>query len=89
MTGEHPRNADSMMSSLRCGARRRAGKPCRSLAVSGKTLCRIHGGAVESGAPLGNKNALTHGVHIGEAITENRQLQRFMRRSRKLLKEIG
>jgi hypothetical protein len=49
----------------------------------------MHGGAVESGAPLGNKNALTHGLHTGDAIDQSRQLQDLMRRSRGLLKEIG
>jgi len=49
----------------------------------------MHGGASETGAPLGNKNALTHGLHTGDAIVEGRQLQELMRRSRRLFKEIG
>jgi hypothetical protein len=36
MTGNHPRNIGPMLSSPRCGARTRSGKPCRSPAVAGK-----------------------------------------------------
>ena len=52
----------------RCGARTRGGRPCRSPAVYGKRRCRMHGGAVGSGAPEGNQNALKHGVFTKEAI---------------------
>ncbi|MGA8688593.1 MAG: HGGxSTG domain-containing protein [Methyloceanibacter sp.] len=34
-----------MLASPRCGAKTRSGGSCRSPAVSGKTRCRIHGGA--------------------------------------------
>jgi hypothetical protein len=57
----HPRNTGPMLSSQRCGAKTRSGKPCMAPAVSGKTRCRMHGGAAGSGAPHGNKNALKHG----------------------------
>src|ERR1700730_4279898 len=30
-----------------CGARTRAGAPCRAPKVAGKTRCRMHGGAAE------------------------------------------
>jgi hypothetical protein len=50
MTGNHPRNTGPMLSSLRCGAKTRSGKPCRSPAVAGKRRCRMHGGAPGSGA---------------------------------------
>ena len=45
----------------RCGARTRAGEPCRSPAVSGNRRCRMHGGK-GSGAPRGNRNAWKHGI---------------------------
>jgi uncharacterized protein YjcR len=45
----------------------------------------MHGGAPESGAPLGNKNALKHGLYTPEAIEDRRQNQDLLRRSRKLL----
>ena len=63
MTGNRPRNTGPMLSSLRCGAKTRSNKPCRSPAVSGKKCCRMHGGAAGSGAPRGNKNALKHGLY--------------------------
>ncbi len=44
-----------------CGARTRAGRPCRAPALRGKRRCRMHGGAPGAGAPQGNRNALKHG----------------------------
>jgi len=44
-----------------CGARTRAGRPCRAPSVHGKARCRMHGGAAGAGAPRGNRNALKHG----------------------------
>ena len=77
-----------MLSSLRCGAKTRSGKPCRSPAVSGRKRCRMHGGAPGSGAPRGNKNALKHGLYTREAIRERRQLRALMRQSRRLIRDI-
>jgi hypothetical protein len=88
MAGNHPRNTVPMRSSLRCGAKTRSGKPCQSPAVTGKKRCRMHGGAEGSGPPRGNKNALKGGLYTGEAIEERRQLQAFLRQSRKLIQQI-
>jgi hypothetical protein len=88
MTSNHPRNTRSMMSSPRCGARTRSGKLCMSAAVRGKKRCRMHGGAFGSGAPLGNKNALKHGLYTGKAIRERRQLRDLWRQSRALIQSI-
>jgi uncharacterized protein YjcR len=88
MTSDHPRNTGPMLSSPRCGARTRSGKPCRSPAVDGKKRCRMHGGAPGSGAPRGNKNAVKHGFYTREAIAQRRQLTELVRQSRKLLSEI-
>ena len=87
MTGDHPRNTGPMLSSPRCGAKTRSGKPCMSPAV-GKKRCRMHGGAPGSGAPRGNKNALKHGLYTREAIEERRQLRTLMRQSRLLIQDI-
>jgi hypothetical protein len=57
-------------------------------AVSGKTRCRMHGGAPGSGAPRGNKNAFKHGLYTHEAITERQQIQDLLRQSRKLLADM-
>jgi len=88
MNGDHLRNTGPMLSSPRCGARTRSGKPCRSPAVEGKKRCRMHGGAPGSGAPRGNKNAIKHGLYTREAIARRRQLAELMRQSRKLLLKI-
>jgi hypothetical protein len=88
MMGDHPRNTGPMLASLRCGARTRAGQPCKSPAVSGAMRCRMHGGGAGSGALSGNKNALKHGLRSRDAIKERRQVQELMRRSRRLVSEI-
>ena len=88
MTGAHPRNTGPMLSSQRCGAKTRSGKPCRSPAVSGKRRCRMHGGAPGSGAPTGNQNALKHGLYTKAAIEERGQLRALLRQSQKLVQDI-
>ncbi len=88
MAGNHPRNTGPMWKSPRCGARTRTGAPCQAPAVSGRTRCRMHGGAKGSGAPRGNKNALKHGTYTKEAIEERRQLREMIRGMEQTLKEI-
>jgi hypothetical protein len=75
MKGGHPRNIGPMLDSLRCGARTRAGTPCRSPAVRGGMRCRMHGGGAASGALPGNTNALSHGLHTRDAVEERRQVK--------------
>jgi len=88
MTGDHQRNTGPMLTSQRCGAKTRAGTPCKSPAVQGKKRCRMHGGALGSGAPRDNKNAVKYGLYTREAIAQRRRLRELMRQSRKLLSEI-
>jgi hypothetical protein len=88
MTANHPRNTGPMLSSRRCGAKTRSGKPCMSPAVSERKRCRMHGGSPGSGAPHGNNNALKHGRYTREAIEERRQLMAFVREALMLLHEI-
>jgi uncharacterized protein YjcR len=88
MNGNHKRNTRPMLSSLRCGAKTRAGKPCNSPSVHGKRRCRMHGGALGSGAPRGNKNALKHGRYTREAIAERQRIRELVRHARKLLLQI-
>jgi hypothetical protein len=88
MTGHHPRNTRPMLSSQRCGAKTRSGKPCRAPAVTVKKRCRMHGGAPASGAPRDNKNALKHGLYTREAIEERRRLRMLMRQSHSLIQRI-
>src|SRR5437763_13385422 len=88
MSSDHKRNTGPMFSSLRCSAKTRLGRPCKSPAVHGKRRCRMHGGALGSGAPRGNKNALKHGRYRGEAITERARVRELVRQARKLLLQI-
>ncbi len=55
----------------RCGARTRAGHPCKKWALSGRSRCRNHGGCstgprtIEGKARV-NRNALKHGFRSQE-----------------------
>jgi hypothetical protein len=89
MISDHPRNTGPMLSSQRCGAKTRLGRPCRSPAVYGKKRCRMHGGAPGSGAPRGNRNALKHGHYTREAIAERHQIRDLLRDTRRLLRDIN
>ena len=84
-----PRNSGPMPASWRCGARTRAGKPCNAPAVHGKKRCRMHGGAPESGAPPGNRNAVKHGLYTKAAREERKRLRTLMRDARKLVESIA
>ena len=75
----HP-DPSPMNRSQRCGARTRCGRPCRSPAVNGRKRCRMHGGAIGSGARAGNTNALKHGRY-------SREMLEFRRAVRELLRE--
>jgi hypothetical protein len=88
MNGDHKRNMGPMLSSLRCGAKTRSGRPCRSPSVHGKKLCRMHGGALGSGAPRGNKNALNHGRYTRGVIAERGHIQELVRQARRVLLQI-
>jgi hypothetical protein len=59
-----------------------------SPAVSEKRRFRMHGGALGSGAPRGNKNALKHGRYTHKAMEERRQLRALLRQSRMLIQKI-
>lgn len=78
----HPASAPTIQPAIlasapRCGARTRAGHPCRSPAVKGNARCRMHGGS-GSGAPRGNRNALKHGWYSGRV----RAIVRYLRATR-------
>ena len=88
LNGAHKRNTGPMLSSARCGAKTRAGAPCRSPSVHGKRRCRMHGGAAGSGAPRGNTNALKHGRYTREAIAERKHVSELVRQARQLILQI-
>src|SRR3984893_1843399 len=48
----------------------------------------MHGGAMGSGAPRGNKNALKFGFYTREAIAERKRLRSLMCQSHKLLMQL-
>ena len=66
-----------MHRSPRCGARTRAGSPCRSPAMT-NGRCRLHGG-LSPGAPKGNRNALKHGRYTAEALARRREVAALIR----------
>ncbi len=86
--GDHPRNTGPMRDSRRCGARTRKGTPCQAPAVGGKERCRMHGGASGSGAPIGNQNAIKHGMYTKAALAERRALGRMIQEMEESLQEI-
>ncbi|QLZ68465.1 hypothetical protein FOLKNPGA_01244 [Legionella sp. PC1000] len=75
--------------SPRCGAKTRQGTSCKAPAVSNKKRCRMHGGASGSGAPQGNKNALSHGHTTVKAKAIRKVVSQVIKESRKLAQEIG
>ena len=60
----------------RCGARTRAGTPCKAPAVRGRKRCRMHRGARGSGAPRGERNG---NYRNGRETTEARRRRRHHR----------
>jgi hypothetical protein len=76
------------MGGPRCGARTRAGRPCRTPPVTGRARCRMHGGAKGSGAPRGNRNALKHGRYTAAAKAERQALMDLFRLVRDTLEEL-
>jgi uncharacterized protein YjcR len=72
----------------RCKARsKRSGNPCRSPAVRGFNVCRMHGAG--GGAPIGNCNAVKHGQFTCEAIAMRREVTELVREARRQVKIIG
>ena len=51
-----------------CGAKNRQGKPCQNSPVTGRTRCRMHGGAT----PRGGKGNPKHGLYT-QALTPEEQ----------------
>jgi hypothetical protein len=79
-----PRQPLPMHGSPRCGARTRAGSPCRSPAVRVGRRCRMHGGAAGSGPPAANRNALKHGRWTRKMVELRRLVRELLRGNAKL-----
>jgi hypothetical protein len=62
-----------------CGAKTRAGSPCRRRPVAGRKRCRLHGG-LSPGAPRGSRNGrYRNGEWTAEAIEERKWLRSLVR----------
>jgi hypothetical protein len=56
-----------------CGARNRQGKPCQKSPVTGRTRCRLHGGATPKGVNAKERNGnYRHGLY-SKRLTEEEQ----------------
>ena len=76
-----------MRQALRCRATsKRSGKRCRSPAVRGYEVCRMHGAG--GGAPKGNRNALKHGVYTPETIEKRRAIAALTKQARELVEKV-
>lgn len=64
-----------------CGAKTRAGTPCKRSPLAGKRRCKLHGGAsTGAGNPArpGNRNALKHGLYSDRLTDEEKALLELM-----------
>jgi hypothetical protein len=76
-----------MHQALRCRAKsKRSGLRCRSPAVRGREVCRMHG--AYGGAPKGNRNAMKHGDFTAEVLTLKRQISALARMARETMQAI-
>lgn len=81
------RRLANMAKAPRCGARTRAGHPCRQAAVKGRARCRMHGGAKGSGGPRGDRNGnFKHGLWTRESLEMRETMRAKVREIRTLLR---
>jgi glucans biosynthesis protein len=84
------RRLANLAKARRCGARTRAGHPCRQAAVGGRARCRMHGGAKGSGGPRGDRNGnFKHGLWTRESVATRRSMRANVREIRALLQATG
>lgn len=69
----------------KCGAITRSGLPCKAPIVTNKKRCRMHGGGIGSGAPIGNQNAFKHGCNTSDSKYLQKQVKQLVERCKKLL----
>jgi uncharacterized protein YjcR len=76
-----------MHQASRCRAKsKRSGLQCRSPAVGGHSVCRMHGAG--GGAPKGNRNALKHGECSAETLALKREIHALARMARETMAAI-
>ena len=66
-----------------CGARTRKGIPCENPPEHCKRRCRLHGGAPGSGAPIGNQNAVKHGLYAKDIKQLRQEVKNLTKNCRK------
>jgi len=70
---------ENLRNAPRCQARNRAGKSCGCPAVTGKRVCKHHGG-LSPGAPRGRANgSWKHGRNTNEAVALRRAASRLLK----------
>lgn len=77
------------LAAVPCGARTRAGTPCRAPAARGRRRCRMHGGAPGAGAPRGKGNALKHGWWSAAARAERQHAAALIEEAERALEEVA
>ena len=83
---DNPMRPTDVSQASRCGAKTRSGAPCRSAPVTGRSRCRMHGGAHGSGAPSGSRNGnYKHGRYTGEMVAA----RRWLRDATRMLHELN
>jgi ribosomal protein L32 len=81
------RRLSNLSKAPRCGARTRAGHPCKQAAVKGRARCRMHGGAKGSGGPRGRRNGnFKHGRWTRENVELRRAMRARVREIRRLVR---
>jgi hypothetical protein len=88
--GGRPGNWDN---APRCGAKTRAGTPCRSAAMK-NGRCRMHGGKstgprTEEGKARIRASRTIHGRYSAESIARKREARTAVRLMRELLQSLG
>jgi hypothetical protein len=84
------RRLSNLAKAPRCGARTRAGHPCKQAAVKGRARCRMHGGAKGSGGPRGARNGnFKHGLWTRESVATGRAVRAKGREIKALLHAIS
>jgi glucans biosynthesis protein len=83
------RRLSNLAKAPRCGARTRAGHPCKQAAVTGRARCRMHGGARGSGGPCGDRNGnFKYGLWTVENVEMRKAVRLKIRGTRALLQEL-
>ena len=70
-----------------CGAKTRAGSPCKKYSLEGRTRCRLHGGASHPGGP--SHHRYIHGKRSKAYIENARRVRAELRFLEHLGKECG